>query len=157
MEPRLRLEFWLAKISAGPLPLRSGFSSSNASHRRTKARGADFCCLLFCAQFIFVVHTAATMSGQEDILDGLEVFPARSRKICLQDLTPHCRSAFRTTPKLSNRCWRSHPHKNTMDRRSSTAETPTTSGRRKSRPRKKSMLRKRQSLTPRTRKAHSTS
>ena len=32
-------------------------------------------------------------------------------------LTPHRRSAYRATPKHSNRYLRSHPHKNTMDRK----------------------------------------
>ena len=45
-----------------------------------------------------------SMSGQEDILDGLEVNLQRSRQIFpfLQHLTPYRRSAYRATPKHSN-------------------------------------------------------
>jgi hypothetical protein len=59
-----------------------------------------------------------SMSGQEDILDGLEVNLKRSIKFSFSsNLTPHRRSAYRATPKRSNHYLHSHPRKNTMDRK----------------------------------------
>ena len=68
----------------------------------------------------YFVSAIASMSGQEDILDGLEVNlqrPSSNFPVSAAHLTPHRRSACRATPKHSNRYSRSHPHKNTTDRK----------------------------------------